>query len=509
MKKAFLKIFVTLFCVITAAPWIAWGSVKLFAPEKFSGYSEDLSENRNLAVIDKEALWSSGDSVSAYIDDHAPFRSALIVFYQKIDSKAELAYSKTVSYVSGIFSKNESTKTQVTDLSSFYGDSSSVSVPVISVPTEPVKEHVHEYSVSDEKLPDCENDGYRLYTCNGCGDYYTETLEKSGHDGVLSLESTASYTTYGFKEYVCRTCKKTYRTDIEPKLADTSYLAPRSVGEGILFGKHDWLFYTGNNSVAYYKGTNLLDDETLAEYAAKTNRLNELCKERGIKLYLLFCPNKEQVYSEYMPSYEVETDYKRTQRLVDYINENTDVPAVYPIEELKAADFYWQTYYKYDTHWNRTGAFIGLMALYKAMGKETVNPIELNGEYVPAMLDLCFALGGLDPSNYAQDREFLFEYKPELTVDGVDIAKNVCRLTSGSDNDERFVMLGDSFRSLMLEYIGRDYANATVIHRDYMSSVKKDIQNCDILVMEAVERYDARTFKAMDTVIEYLESVEE
>lgn len=479
----------------------------VFSPEKYKEYSADLSENRELAKIENVNLFNSGDTLSAYIDDHAPFRSLLIGWYQKLDGKAEVLYSRAVSAISGMFSDKDSGNTEVVDLDSFFNEKeTTVSIPIPeTLPVEPVKEHEHEYSVTDALDPDCEMTGYKLYTCNGCGDYYTEILDALGHDGKLTKESKASYTTYGFKEYTCQRCGAVYRTDIEAKLIDTSYFAPRKVGEGMLYGRNEWLFYTGNNSISYYKGTNLLEDEKLMEYETKTNRLNELCKGRGIELYLLFCPNKEQVYSEYMPTYEVSTDYKRTSRLVDYLNEKTDVKSVYPLEELKAADFYWQTYYKYDTHWNKTGAFIALQALYRAMGKETTNPLELKGEFVPAELILGFVLAGLDAANFSPDTEIHFEYKPEVTLEGVNEKKNVCRITSDSTNDEKIVMLGDSFRIQMLAYLAKDFSKTTIAHRDYAASCKKDILQCDILVLEAVERYDARTFTLMDTLIEYLE----
>ena len=510
MKKKLLRIFIILFAFTIVAPWLSWGGLYVFAPEKYSEYSAQLSENRELARLEDVNLMNSGNSLSAYIDDHAPFRSLMISLFRKLDGKAEFFYGKVVSSISSLFSKGDDSTTQVVDIATMFGnEDNTTSIPDLDeLSKDPVKTHTHNYSLTKELEPTCITSGYKLFTCSDCGAYYSEFLEQLGHDGELRKESTASYTSYGFNEYVCKKCQTVYRTDVMPKLVDTSYLTPRRIGEGILFGRFGWLFYTGNNSISYYKGTNLLSNEKLAEYADTTTRLNDLCKERGIQLYLLFCPNKEQVYSEYMPTYEIDTDYKRTSRLVDYINENTEITAVYPLEELKAADFYWQTYYQYDTHWNNTGAFVGLQALYKAMGRTTINQLELDGETIPAQLNSNFNLGGIDSSNYSPDFEFRFTYKPEITVEGMN-SKNVCKMTSDSENSEQLVLLGDSFRIMMLEYLGKDYAKASVAHRDYVASLKKEILKCDVLILQAVERYDARTFTLMDTLIEYFEQDKE
>ena len=74
------------------------------------------------------------------------------------------------------------------------------------------------------------------------------------------------------------------------------------------------------------------------------------------------------MYAEHMPSVVVENTYKRTEAFVDYIKENTNITIVFPQDELKAAKPYWRVYYKYDTHWNKAGAFIGTQALYKELG---------------------------------------------------------------------------------------------------------------------------------------------
>ena len=62
-----------------------------------------------------------------------------------------------------------------------------------------------------------------------------------------------------------------------------------------------------------------------------------------------------------------------------YVKENSDINIIYPINELKAAKKYWQIYYKYDTHWNNMGAFVGVQSLYKALDIPMTNPLNVEG----------------------------------------------------------------------------------------------------------------------------------
>ena len=47
----------------------------------------------------------------------------------------------------------------------------------------------------------------------------------------------------------------------------------------------------------------------------------------------------------------------------EYVNENSDIVYVYPLEELEAGKKMMPMYFKYDTHWNMAGAFVGVVLL--------------------------------------------------------------------------------------------------------------------------------------------------
>lgn len=502
------KIYIVIFMSLLVLPWLFWGVTALVDEKMFLEMSDISKENRTKNELDLSSLAESGESLSLYVNDRVPYRRALIDIYQLEEGKADILFRDTVNFISRIFNGEDSTVKQAGDVNDLFSEEpeTTTSAPVVYPSSEPSDgTHIHNYEVVERVEPTCTKEGYFVYKCTDCKDKYTETLPIVPHDKMLVAESEASYITYGYKDYVCRVCGKRIREDFVPKMVDVSYMAPQILNENTIVGRFNWLFFAGNNSISYYKGSNLLSDESLQKYAEMTNHLKELCDARGIELYLMFMPNKEQVYSEYLPTIEVEDEYKRTQRLVDYLNTNTSVPVVYPLEELKAADAYWQVYCKYDTHWNRMGAFFGLQALYKVMGMELTNPLYENIFTTdPGRYDL-ISLGGLSLENFPPDYDYVVDYKPEIIANGLEILASPNRVTSTSTNSKRFVMLSDSYREGMAAYIVKDFAQCTLAHRDNTMDCKEDILNANILVLTAVERHDTRLFTCMEKVISILE----
>ena len=308
-----------------------------------------------------------------------------------------------------------------------------------------------------------------------------------------------------------------YRKKWAPTLAawfykDKSYLPPIIAGDVVLLGRDNWLYYLGDDSLSYYRGTNLLSEEKLQEYLELTVRLKELCEERGIRLQFMIIPNKEQVYPEYMPSYTFASEEKRVPLLVEYLRKNADVNIIYPLEELQAAKQNWQVYYRYDTHWNSMGALIGTQALLQALGMEKADPADLAvEEYVMSGEDL-LPLGGLDAEQYPKDVRYAVTYKPQVRIiekeggDGASLS-DILYSTSDSENQCNMVMLFDSFRFEMEPYLQKEFSNCVITQwGEDAYRVRDFVSEADVLVIAAVERYDYKIFDTIEILIEILDS---
>jgi len=349
---------------------------------------------------------------------------------------------------------------------------------------------------------------------------YTRQLEAYYDDNAPFRSTLISW-----KQTLSSALEKVYQEHLLGRLTRLIYgpdsddfLAPQLVGDIVLLGRDNWLFYAGDDSISYYRGTNVLAQEQMADCLDQMVQLQKLCNEKEIQLQFIILPNKEQVYSEYMPSYVIEDNYKRTDRFVDYVREHSEVPILYPLQELRQAAPQWQTYHQYDTHWNHAGAYIGTQALYQALGLPTTALQDLEVARCAATTNDLLILGGLDASQYPAEQDYAIAYRPEVTlteVQGDLQPMSVYSARSDCGNDTEFVLIGDSFRCFMIDYLAKDFSHCVITYRetsdnstDYPDEVVESIQNADILVMEAVERYDSKLFPAIEKVIEILQAAE-
>lgn len=309
---------------------------------------------------------------------------------------------------------------------------------------------------------------------------------------------------------------KIYKGKVESFITDifvgddvTEYLAPKLVNGLVIPGKNKWLFFI--EGLDYYLGNNVLSEDEMSEYAAKVNEVKRLCDEKNKKLYIIFPPNKEEVYSQYMPDYKDVSDVKRNGVLADYLNENTDVDVIYPLDTMKKASEEYQVFYKNDTHWNRYGAKVGVIELYKKIGIDysALESADCN-QVTAEKMDL-INIAGFDIRDYEGDADYIFNYKNDKLItscisEDEEIKDKIYKAEADSDNDIRFLMIGDSFRENMIPFIDKDFSHCSVIHRNALKTqeAKNLILESDIIVIEIVGRYDFDLLDDCDKLIEYL-----
>lgn len=392
------------------------------------------------------------------------------------------------------------------------------------ISTERIAKTEHKYiSIEKTDALTCGCRSKETFECTNCQNQYSKTAVKKHVAGETLGTVDPSYTTYGYTLIRCADCGGEYRTARKNKYYDTSYALPINRSDTVMEGRYKWLFYRGNDSQAYYEGTNLMTDAELAEYVSVMTTLNELCKERGITLQICIWPNKEQVYPEYV-TWVPETQDKRVDRLVKYVQENSDVKIIYPLQDLKDAKSYYDVYFQYDTHWNNAGGYIGYQAMLESLGLQTTSinnmPVyKFTGAansgpntdpYLGAISDM-IGLGKLNAADYTDNFNYYVKYRPDVRVDtfeGKNGAGDYRHTTAANaPNDLNFVMLADSYRVMQLSYLEKDFTDCTLDHRNHVNNdnVKDAIKNSDILVIAAVERLEPDILTTAKHIINILQ----
>ncbi len=360
--------------------------------------------------------------------------------------------------------------------------------------------------------------------CSLCNHEKTKTQYKAHTKGSVVKTVQSSYTTYGYTLVECTECECQYHTSITNKKRSGDFQLPINRSKEVMEGRYKWLFYRLDNSQAYFEGTNLMSDAELLEYVTVMTTLNELCKEKGITLQICIWPNKDQVYSEYV-TWEPVTSEKRVDRLVKHVQENSDVKIIYPIKKLRAAKPYFETYLKYDTHWNSAGGFVGYQAMLESLGLETMDaknvPIyEYKGgaaladdHYYTQIRGDLLGKGGwtATTTDYPNHINYYVKYRPDVVVEsrtgGNGASDTRHTIASNATYDCNFVMLADSYRVMQLGYLEKDFSDCFLTHRSRVNEadVKEAIKNSDILVIAAVERYDYDTLNTAKAIIKILQ----
>ena len=285
-----------------------------------------------------------------------------------------------------------------------------------------------------------------------------------------------------------------------------SRISYQILGEGsaaTIVGKEGWLFYNAENigngiSIGQFKGIEKFTDEELVQAAASLEATKAWCDEHGCEFVLFIAPNKERVYSEYMPD-EYQTyrqgDGCNTDQLVDYLRANTDIRVVWAyedMEEYKADHPDEPMYYHLDTHWNYLGGYIGSRALLRELGIEIPPADERDRERVERYQtwgDLT-NLMNLGASDLFDDTDYVFHGYP---VEGMQIISDDVNGIVGYMNPGRdgrnVVIYRDSFCNIMRYFLGEHFNTIRMVPKEYWDPSILEDNPPDVLVIELTERF--------------------
>jgi len=252
--------------------------------------------------------------------------------------------------------------------------------------------------------------------------------------------------------------------------------------ENVIVGKDGWLFYgspTDGTTIECYTGNVLFSDEELKRMEVNLTYLQDRLAEQGIELVVFIAPNKERVYSEYMPEYYGEqAEECMLNQALSYLRERTDIRIVYPYEELmayKEAHPQQELYYKTDSHWNEIAGYIGAKALLEEIGVD-VPPLEQYemtavGDGIGDLASMLNAIGLVEKGFQTEVR-----------------AKSG-REERQSAPDKSILMKIDSFGAAMYPYLADNLSQAELVH--YMRFQPEQIweKKPDVFVIQIVERY--------------------
>lgn len=141
----------------------------------------------------------------------------------------------------------------------------------------------------------------------------------------------------------------------------------------VLVGKDSYLFENESVVISDYTHTTKLDTAVADIIQPIFLQRRNWLANKGIQFYVLYAPNKNQVYPEMMPSSFIQKGPGFGINQLDFytdLMQRSNIKVINPINELKQAKKTHPVYYKSDTHWNLYGGFIAYQALMDAISKD-------------------------------------------------------------------------------------------------------------------------------------------
>lgn len=272
-----------------------------------------------------------------------------------------------------------------------------------------------------------------------------------------------------------------------------------SSSEDVILGKDGWMFYSSRidgTSVQCYDGSLLFTDEELEAIAKNMTDAKARLAEQGTDFIVYIAPNKERVYSEYMPDYMGEPAQEcMVNQIVDYLREHTDIRVVYPYEAMmayKEAHPEQLLYYQADTHWNELGAYIGARELLTELGIETPAPEELRTtvfEREAGDLLSLLNLWGVSDKGYVKIEQTDSAQQPKTLANEFN---GRMEFEMPGTSEIRIFMHKDSFGSGMAPHLKNHFSRALLVHNTNYDSQEVWTEKPDVFVLEVVERYIGR-----------------
>ena len=240
-----------------------------------------------------------------------------------------------------------------------------------------------------------------------------------------------------------------------------------------VLGKNQWFFY--RKTLRNYKGIDSFSSKEQQKITENAEYIAQWLSERGVKSSFLIAPDKEQVYPELMPDYVKRiSENNRGEGLSQFIYSHSQIKWIYPKKQLSEISVDLPVYFSTDTHWNDLS---GCIAANWIVAELDPSFTHLSCQFESSISE------GMDLSNMVSMKKVIREknavtilYDDEIVSEktgSVDYGR-IQRFHSNAENQEKIVILGDSFGEYLIEPLNHFYSD--VIFLKYGSLPDIDLQ---------------------------------
>lgn len=244
----------------------------------------------------------------------------------------------------------------------------------------------------------------------------------------------------------------------------------------VILGKDGWLFFT--ETLANYTGTEPMTDRELFSAAKNLQLMQSFCRQEGTEFAFVIAPNKNSLYSSYMPDYGVKAEKTDADALMALLS-TMDVKTVDLFTAFRQIEE--PLYFAHDSHWNSKGAALGADLINAAFG---VNSDYFGGDFSQTQRHDGDLYSMAYPAFTDPEMDSIYGGALEYSFEGKNTKPDSIRLETTGKGSGRLVAYRDSFGNLLFPYLADSFASAV-----FSRSTSYDMtQEADYILVELVER---------------------
>jgi GT2 family glycosyltransferase len=265
----------------------------------------------------------------------------------------------------------------------------------------------------------------------------------------------------------------------------------------VVVGQEGWLFLQedSNDALGQHTGQVKFSPEDKQALAALLRERREVV-EVGDAIWLTaVVPDKEAVYAEFLPPEIVPVERRPVHDFLE-IAESVGAPAIYLLDDLRAAKGEGDLYMRTDTHWNHRGAFVAYRAVCRELAAqgldlEVLDPGAIGWIEQPVQGDL----GSKLYPEIAEGKDVFPVLDGE--VRGVLTYDNRVRnhgMVVVHEQRERVdlptcLVFGESFAPLLVNFLKESFGRATFVHTSMLVAELVERLRPDVVLSVPTERF--------------------
>jgi hypothetical protein len=266
-----------------------------------------------------------------------------------------------------------------------------------------------------------------------------------------------------------------------------------SQSNDVLIGADGWLFF--EETTDDYLRKNVLSDAKIQELSQKLLDIQKGCEEQGIAFLFVIAPNKNSIYSEYMPNLgPLHGTENNSEKLIKQLGADNvaHVDLFSLFRDFKQHDkrpplTSDSLYHQLDTHWTSFGAAMACDAILTRLNRRAQSFSQgeafISRSFDGDLYAMLYPAGRQKDADITLTTEFTYTYDEPINSPESITIQTTCAAKQGS-----VLVYRDSFGNALYPYLAESFGKAVFSRRAPYTFERAVEYEADTLIIEMAER---------------------